>query len=145
MLYAHDHMALNYITGLRKRVCRTEVTAWTQTIINIHKWEKNIGVQLYTLIRTYLMSQKMPLTFGFVSDTYVMHGVQEFCQLVEPLPVLTGVAFPLDNGFPQLFDVGHPDLIKQLLALQPFLRNWKTKTQLIKSWSLFMCSECGAY
>lgn len=69
------------------------------------------------------MSQKMPLMFGFVSNTYVMHGVQEFCQLVEPLPVLTGAAFSLDNGFPQLFDVGHPDLIEQLLALQPFLRN----------------------
>lgn len=69
------------------------------------------------------MSQKTPLMFGSVFDTYVMHAVQEFCQLVEPLPVLAGAAFPLDNGFPQLFDVGHPDFIKQLLALQPFLRN----------------------
>ena len=45
------------------------------------------------------MSQEILLILGFLFDTYIMHGVQEFCQLIKPLPVLTGVSFPLDNGF----------------------------------------------
>lgn len=44
------------------------------------------------------MSQTVLWIAGLRSDTYIMHGVQEFCQLVKALPVLAGVPFPLHNG-----------------------------------------------
>lgn len=55
------------------------------------------------------------------SASDLLHGVQQLGQLVEALPVLAGVLLPLDDGFSQLLDVRHPDLIEHRLALQAVL------------------------
>ena len=58
---------------------------------------------------------------SLVLPRYLVHGVQELGELVEPLPVLAGVLLPLHDGLAQLLDVGHADLVKDRLALQPVL------------------------
>ena len=52
---------------------------------------------------------------------YLMHGVEQLGELIETLPVLAGVLLTLHDSFPQLLDVGHPNLIKHRLALQTVL------------------------
>lgn len=47
-----------------------------------------------------------------------MHGIQQLGELIETLPVLAGVLFALHDGFAQLLDVGHADVVKHRLALQ---------------------------
>jgi hypothetical protein len=54
---------------------------------------------------------------------YLVHGVKKLGELVEALPVLAGVFLSLDDGLPQLLDVGHPDLIKHCLTLQTIFRH----------------------
>lgn len=56
-----------------------------------------------------------------LESLYLMHGVQQLGELVETLPVLAGVLLTLHNGFAQLLDVRHPNLIKHCLALQAVL------------------------
>lgn len=46
-----------------------------------------------------------------------MHGIQQLGELIETLPVLAGVLFALHDGFAQLLDVGHADVVKHRLAL----------------------------
>lgn len=50
-----------------------------------------------------------------------MHGVEQLGELIETLPVLAGVLLTLHNGFPQLLDVRHPDIVEHRLALQAIL------------------------
>lgn len=52
---------------------------------------------------------------------YLLHGVQELGELVEPLPVLAGVLLSFNNGFSQLLDVRHADFIKHSLAFKAIL------------------------
>ena len=51
----------------------------------------------------------------------LLHGIEQFGELVEALPVLAGVLLSLYDGLAQLLDVGHPDLVKHGLALQAVL------------------------
>lgn len=60
-------------------------------------------------------------TRGCGDASHLLHGVQQLGELVEALPVLAGVLLPLDDGFSQLLDVGHPDLVEDRLALQTVL------------------------
>lgn len=57
-----------------------------------------------------------------VSCLYLMHGVQQLGELVETLPVLAGVLLAFHNGFPQLLNVRHADLLEHRLTLQAVLR-----------------------
>lgn len=50
-----------------------------------------------------------------------MHGVQQLGQLIETLPVLAGVLLALHDGFSQLLDVRHPNIVEHRLALQAVL------------------------
>lgn len=50
-----------------------------------------------------------------------MHGVQQLGQLIETLPVLAGVLLALHDGFPQLLNVRHPNIVEHRLALQAVL------------------------
>lgn len=50
-----------------------------------------------------------------------MHGVQQLGELIETLPVLAGVLLALHDGFPQLLNVRHPNIIEHRLALQTVL------------------------
>ena len=59
--------------------------------------------------------------YGTPFSPYLMHGVQELGELVEPLPVLAGVLLALDDGLAQLLDVRHADLVEHHLALQAVL------------------------
>ncbi len=52
---------------------------------------------------------------------YLMHGVEQFGELIEALPVLAGVLLALHNGFPQLLNVRHPNIVEHCLALQAVL------------------------
>lgn len=52
---------------------------------------------------------------------YLMHGVEQLGELIKTLPVLAGVLLTLYDGFPQLLDVRHPNLIEHRLALQAVL------------------------
>lgn len=87
-------MKWHFIIGLKKKAYQTKVHN-----LNITEIYKQIYWYMITYNNQNILCQKILLIFGFMFDTYIMHGVQEFCQLIEPLPVLTGVSFPLDNGF----------------------------------------------
>lgn len=74
-------------------------------------------------------ARKLDQQIRRVDASDLLHGVQQLGQLVEALPVLAGVLLPLDDGFSQLLDVRHPDLIEHRLALQTLL--WDcTQTQM---------------
>lgn len=49
---------------------------------------------------------------------YLMHGVEQLSELIKTLPILAGVLLALHDGFSQLLNVGHPNLIEHRLALQ---------------------------
>lgn len=59
----------------------------------------------------------------FAASLYLVHGVQQLGELVESLPVLAGVLLALHDGFPQLLNVRHADLLKHCLTLQAILRH----------------------
>lgn len=60
----------------------------------------------------------LPLCAG---SLYLMHGVEQLGELIETLPVLAGVLLALHDGFPQLLNVRHPNIVKHRLALQAVL------------------------
>lgn len=60
--------------------------------------------------------------------TYVVYGVQELGQLIEPLPALPGIVGTLSHHLPQLFDVIRPHFFKCSLASEAVLRNCVVRT-----------------
>lgn len=68
-----------------------------------------------------VLRARPPHTWVCGDASHLLHGVQQLGELVEALPVLAGVLLPLDDGFSQLLDVGHPDLVEDRLALQTVL------------------------
>lgn len=53
----------------------------------------------------------------------IMHGVQKFGQLVEPLPALPRIAGAFRHHLPQFFDVICPHFFKRTLAFEAILWN----------------------
>lgn len=65
-------------------------------------------------------------------SSYLVHGVEQLGELIETLPVLAGVLLTLHDGFPQLLDVRHPNIVEHRLAFQAILwhcRRGQTKDQ----------------
>ncbi len=58
---------------------------------------------------------------GCAGSLYLMHGVEQLGELIETLPVLAGVLLALHDGFPQLLNVRHPNIVEHRLALQAVL------------------------
>ena len=56
-------------------------------------------------------------------STYIMHGVQELGQLIEPLPTLPRIVGTFSYHLPQLFDVICPHFFKCSLASEAILWN----------------------
>lgn len=69
---------------------------------------------------------------GCAGSLYLMHGVEQLGELIETLPVLAGVLLALHDGFPQLLNVRHPNIVEHRLAFQAVLwhcRTGETKDQ----------------
>lgn len=52
---------------------------------------------------------------------YLVHGIEQLGELIETLPVLTRILLTLYDGFTQLLDVRHPNIVEHRLALQAIL------------------------
>lgn len=61
---------------------------------------------------------------------YLVHGIEQLGELIETLPVLARVLLTLYDGFTQLLDVRHPNIVEHRLALQAIL--WHCERREIK-------------